>query len=99
MTSIIAEARSLQAVLEQEEFVSVDRVSELAKRARSCADLVDPEAQQRIMTALNELFDTVKRHQSRTTKKINQLRSNRRSIKKFAHLRGHSKGQRYYNSM
>jgi len=99
MTSIMAEAKTLLEALENEEFVSSERLSALARKAKQCANQADPEIQRQIMATINQLIKAMELHLDRTKSKLTQLQSNRRSLKKFGHLRKHSKGQRYYNTV
>ena len=98
MTSLVDEARILVKTLESEEFVDGSLLSDFAKRARQRADQVAPEARQAVLDAFNELIEAVRQHQNKTQARLTQIQSNRRSIRKFSHIRQHSRGQRFHHS-
>ena len=99
MKSVLDEAALLLEALATEEFVPADRLTKLAKRARRCADQLDPRSQRLILATLNELIEAMNGHLKQTKAKLGQLQTNRRALKKFGHLRRHATGQRYYNSI
>jgi hypothetical protein len=98
MSSLIDEAKALEEALDNNEFVNSDLLNDFAKRARLYAHTVTPEAHSSVLEAFNNLILAVARHQSRTQEKIKTIRTNRRSLKKFGHLRPNTRGQRLHNS-
>ena len=98
MSSLINEAKALGIALDRDEFVAAEKLTDFAQRARDNANNIGPDAQKAVLAAFNELIDAIRRHQNRTKKKIKKLQTSRRSLRKFDHIRQHTRGQRLYNS-
>jgi hypothetical protein len=99
MKPVLEEAKLLLKALASDEFVPTDRLTQLARQARSSAEQLDPKSQREVMATINKLVEAMGAHTKRTKTRLNQLQANRRSLKKFGHLRTHAIGQRYYNSI
>jgi hypothetical protein len=98
MIALVDEARLLVEALETEEFVDGDLLSDFAKRARQSASHISPDAQQAVLNAFNELIEAVSHHQNKTQVRLKQIRTNRKALRKFNHIRQFSRGQRLHNS-
>ena len=96
--TLVDEAKFLIKTLESEEFVDGNLLSDFAERARQCAAQVAPDAQQAVLDAFNELIEAVRTHQVKTQERLTQIQNNRRSLRKFNHLRQHTRGQRFHRS-
>jgi hypothetical protein len=99
MNPLLKEAKFLLTALATEEFVPTDRITQLAKKTRSCADQLDNKTQLELRATIDKLIEAMSSHMRRSKTRLNQLQANRRSLKKFGHLRTHTIGQRYYNSI
>ena len=98
MRSLVDEARLLIQTLEHDEFVDGSLLSDFAQRARTCAAQIAPEARQTVLEAFNDLIEAVRKHQDKTQARLKQIQTNRRSLRKFNHIRQHARSQRFHHS-